>query len=57
MSLDVYIYLFLDVHNRSFDITLQRQCTGTDRLTSGGVHLPVVSVSLYMHWYFLIFSY
>ena len=23
----------------------------------GGVHLPLVSVSLYMHWYFLIFSY
>ena len=22
-----------------------------------GVHLPLVSVSLYMHWYFLIFSY
>ena len=28
--------MFLDVHNRSFDITLQRQCTGTDRLTLGG---------------------
>ena len=38
MSLDVdIIYLFIDdVHNRSFDITLQRQCTGTDRLTYGG---------------------
>ena len=23
---------------------------------TGGVHLPLVSVSLYMHWYFLIFS-
>ena len=24
---------------------------------SGGVHLPLVSICLYMHWYFLIFSY
>ena len=31
-----YIYLFIDVHNRSFDMTLQRQCTCTDRLTNGG---------------------
>ena len=23
----------------------------------GGAHLPLVSVSLYMHWYFHIFSY
>ena len=22
-----------------------------------GVHLPLVSICLYMHWYFLIFSY
>ena len=27
------------------------------KFDTGGVHLPLVSVSLYMHWYFLIFSY
>ena len=36
--------------------TVKRSLCSMTVLT-GGVHLPLVSVSLYMHWYFLIFSY
>ena len=46
MSLYVDIYIFIDVHNRSFDITLQRQCTDTDRLTYGGVNWQCDQVDL-----------
>ena len=44
----VFPYIFL---LNSEDITLYY-----DNVV-GGVHLPLVSVSLYMHWYFLKFSY
>ena len=27
------------------------------QIYGGGVHLPLVSICFYMHWYFLIFSY
>ena len=51
-----YIFLYLPL-SLIDNIEQQRDHSVLLTVLTGGIHLPVVTVSLYMHWYFLIISY